>query len=57
LNIWKSQNYYFSLLKGFHNGKQPVVNDDWKNTFLRLGQLLNISADTFENIRANHVSV
>ncbi len=56
LNIWKSQNYYFSLLKGFHKGKQPIVNDDWKNTFLRLGELLNIRPLVFESVPAKQVT-
>ena len=42
LDIWKSQNAYFSLLKGFHMGRQHFVNEAWKNTFFRLGGLLNI---------------
>ena len=50
LNIWKSQNYYFSLLKGFKKGKQHFVDDDWKNAFLRLGKLLKIRPIHFENI-------
>ncbi len=42
LDIWKSQNSYFSLLKGFHIGHQEFVDEVWKKTFLRLGELLNI---------------
>ena len=57
LNIWKSQNYYFSLLKGFHKGKQPIVNDDWKNTFLRLGELLNIRPLAIESVSAKQVTI
>jgi len=50
LNIWKSQNHYFSLLKGFKKGKQHFVDDNWKNAFLRLGKLLKIRPIHFENV-------
>lgn len=57
LNIWKSQNYYFSLLKGFKKGKQQFVDDAWKSAFLRLGELLNIRPVSFEKVSAKQVSV
>ena len=57
LDIWKSQNYYFSLLKRFHNGELAFVNETWKKAFLRLGELLNIRPGIFERVRANGVRI
>ena len=57
LNIWKSQNYYFPLLKSFKKGERHFVNDGWKKAFLRLGQLLNIRHVTFENVPTNRITV
>jgi len=56
LNIWKSQNYYFSLLKGFKKGKQHFVNEEWKEAFLRLGKLLNIRPVSFEKVAVPHLN-
>jgi len=57
LDIWKSQNYYFSLLKRFHNGMLTFDNKAWKKAFLRLGELLNIRPSIFEKVRAHSVKV
>jgi len=48
MNIWKSQNYYFSLLKSFHKQERHFVNDEWKEAFFRLGSFLNIRPTLFE---------
>ena len=56
LNIWKSQNYYFSLLKSFKKGERYFVNDSWKNAFLRLGELLNIRPVTFESVAVSQLA-
>ncbi len=55
LNIWKSQNYYYFLLKIFKNEERQFVNNSWKNTFLRLGALLNIHITSFEKETATHI--
>lgn len=50
LDIWKSQNFYFSLLKSFYAGERTFVNEEWKATFLKLGELLNVRPFIFENL-------
>jgi len=42
LDIWKSQNHYFSLLEDFLSGKHSFPNKEWKDTFLKLGRLLKV---------------
>ena len=50
LNFWKSQNYYFSLLKLFKNGERYFMSNSWKDTFLKLGGLLNIRPVSLEDV-------
>ncbi|MFK7932981.1 MAG: DUF3536 domain-containing protein [Saprospiraceae bacterium] len=45
LDIWKSQNLYFSTVKAFQKGKRRFVNDEWKETFMRLGELLSVKSE------------
>ncbi len=41
-NIWKSQNLYFSMLKGFKNQDWVFANEKWKDAFMELGELLEL---------------
>lgn len=41
-NIWKLQNLYFSMLKGYKNGEWVFAGKEWEEAFLRLGGLLNV---------------
>ena len=41
-DLWKSQNLYFSLLKGYKNGEWVFANDQWKALFLELGDHLKV---------------
>ncbi len=45
LNFWKSQNLYFSMLKGYQTGEWVFVNTEWEKNFVRLGELLKIKAN------------
>ena len=45
LNFWKSQNLYFSMLKGYQTGEWVFVNTEWETNFVRLGELLKIKAN------------
>ena len=42
LDIWKSQNLYFSTLRDFQQGKRTFPAAAWKEAFLRLGDLLSV---------------
>ncbi|MBK7406869.1 MAG: DUF3536 domain-containing protein [Saprospirales bacterium] len=41
-NVWKIQNLYFSILKGFKNGDWVFASKEWEEAFLKLGGLLNV---------------
>ncbi|MEZ5039719.1 MAG: DUF3536 domain-containing protein [Saprospiraceae bacterium] len=41
-NYWKSQNSYWSILKGFKQGKWVFANKEWEEAFYKLGALLEI---------------
>lgn len=43
LDVWKAQNLYFSILKGFKSKKRRYQNKEWKKAFLKLGELLNVN--------------
>ena len=57
LDIWKSQNYYYSLSKRFRNQELAFVSEAWKKAFLRLGELLNFRPSVFEKVGAHSVKV
>ncbi len=42
IDVWKSQNGYFSLLKEFKSGKLEYPSLEWLNAFTRLGDLLTV---------------
>ncbi len=42
LDIWKSQNSYFYMLRGYKNDKWVFASEEWKAAFLRLGELLKV---------------
>lgn len=39
-DVWKSQNVFFSLFKGYRNGEWVFSSADWEKAFFRLGELL-----------------
>ncbi len=42
LDIWKSQNLYFSMMKAFENGERKFKDAAWREAFLKLGGHLKI---------------
>lgn len=44
LNFWKSQNLYFSMLKGYTDGEWVFANKTWEEGFQKLGRLLKVKA-------------
>lgn len=42
LNIWKSQNSFFNLVKAYKRGDWVFVNDVWLSNFTRLAELLEV---------------
>ena len=57
LDIWKSQNHYFSLLEDFLSGKNNFPNHKWKDTFLNLGRLLKVNTSALSMIGIMNVIV
>lgn len=45
LNVWKSQNVFFSMLRGYKNGEWVFANKDWEQALLKLGDLLRIQTN------------
>lgn len=41
-DIWKTQNLYFSMIKGYKSGDWVFASEEWKEAFLRLGALLRV---------------
>ncbi len=41
-NVWKSQNLYFSVMKGFKNGDWVFSNEDWQSEVERLSHFLKV---------------
>ena len=42
VDLWKSQNEFFYLLKGYQSGKWVFANEEWESAFLELGELLKV---------------
>jgi alpha-amylase/alpha-mannosidase (GH57 family) len=42
LNLWKSQNIYYSMFQQYRKNKQKFVNENWKNSFMLLGGYLKV---------------
>ena len=42
LNSWKSQNLYFSMLKGYKSGEWVFATKEWRSAFERLGSWLRV---------------
>ena len=42
LDFWRSQNSYYSMLSGYHKGEWVFASEEWKEAFLKLGQLLKV---------------
>ncbi len=40
-DVWKSQNVFFSLFKGYKNGEWVFSSAEWEKAFFRLGELLS----------------
>ena len=43
--LWKSQNLYYKMNKGHRNGEWVYTSEEWKNAFLKLGNLLEFSEE------------
>ncbi len=41
-DLWQSQNAYYSLMKGFSQGKWVFANAEWEREFMRLGEWLRV---------------
>lgn len=44
-DLWKSQNIYYSLVKGYKNGEWVFSSSEWEQAFFRLGELLSFRKD------------
>jgi alpha-amylase/alpha-mannosidase (GH57 family) len=42
LNLWKSQNAFYRMLKSYQNGEWVFVSQTWKDSFEKLAQLLKV---------------
>ncbi|HMO38414.1 MAG TPA: DUF3536 domain-containing protein [Saprospiraceae bacterium] len=45
LDIWKSQNVFFSLMKGYKKGEWVFAGKDWEEAFQKLGDLLRVRSN------------
>ena len=45
LNTWKSQNLYFSMLKGYKGGQWVFATKEWRDAFEQLGRWLRVKLD------------
>ncbi len=48
-NIWKSQNYYFAIMKGFQKGEWVFSNKDWDQEVKKLGDFLRVRVHQHES--------
>ncbi len=46
-DVWKSQNVFFSLFKGYKNGDWMFSSTEWEKAFFRLGELLSFRQETY----------
>jgi alpha-amylase/alpha-mannosidase (GH57 family) len=44
-DIWRSQNVFYLLTKGYRKGDWVFINDAWKGTFVRLAALLKVKLE------------
>jgi alpha-amylase/alpha-mannosidase (GH57 family) len=42
LDVWRSQNLFYLITKGYRKGEWLFLNEDWKGAFERLAQLLSV---------------
>ncbi len=42
LNLWKSQNSYYSLFQQYQKGKRIFSDEAWKNAFMQLGAYMKV---------------
>ncbi|MCP3929523.1 MAG: DUF3536 domain-containing protein [Bacteroidetes bacterium] len=45
LDIWKSQNLYLLIAKGVENGEWSYPSKEWKQAFIKLGELLEVRVE------------
>lgn len=45
VDFWKSQNLYFSMLRGYQNGEWVFASKEWEAGFKKLGELLRVKAN------------
>ncbi|MEL6866855.1 MAG: DUF3536 domain-containing protein, partial [Bacteroidota bacterium] len=50
LDIWKSQNFYFSKMQGYQRGDWVFASEEWRTTFLKLGHLLGVKVDQLSDV-------
>ncbi len=43
--LWKSQNLYYDMSRGYREGEWVFASQEWKDAFLDLGRLLNFSKE------------
>jgi hypothetical protein len=43
--LWKSQNEYYKLMKGYVSGEWVFASEEWKRAFLKIGEQLNMAVD------------
>ncbi len=55
LDIWKSQNHYFSLLEDFLIRARTFPNEEWKSTFLELGKLLKVNTTRLNTVETLNI--
>ncbi len=42
LDFWQSQNLYYSMLQDYRQGRWPEEPEEWRQQFLRMGELLRV---------------
>ncbi len=42
LDIWKSQNAVYHILKSGNNAQESILSEEWKSNFFELAQMLNV---------------
>jgi alpha-amylase/alpha-mannosidase (GH57 family) len=47
-DLWKGQNVYYSLVKGYKNGEWVFSSAEWEQAFFRLGELLSFRKEQAE---------
>lgn len=51
-DIWKSQNQYYHMMKGFKNGQWVFSSNEWREAFIELGKLLKVKVIDLVGVEA-----